>query len=167
MEFLRYPHVIPQFFNTGGFGPPRDFTLASTCTWVGHPVSGLLHVTCAPISDSVSLRLRTFKVLNLATYNNSPDRSTKSTLSSLNALQLIVNIGFQVLFHSPPGVLFTFPSRYCSTIGHQLVFSLGRWSSLLPTRFHVPRGTPDPGLSPFLSLTGLLPSMVRLSIRFC
>ena len=23
-----------------------------------------------------------------------------------------VNIGFQVLFHSPPGVLFTFPSQY-------------------------------------------------------
>ena len=83
------------------------------------------------------------KVLNLATYNNSPDRSTKSTLSSLNALQLLVNIGFQVLFHSPPGVLFTFPSRYCFTIGHQVVFSLGRWSSLLPTRFHVSRGTLD------------------------
>ena len=28
------------------------------------------------------------------------------------ALHLTVNIGFQVLFHSPPGVLFTFPSRY-------------------------------------------------------
>ena len=27
-------------------------------------------------------------------------------------LPLLVNIGFQVLFHSPPGVLFTFPSRY-------------------------------------------------------
>ena len=27
-------------------------------------------------------------------------------------LYLLVNIGFQVLFHSPPGVLFTFPSRY-------------------------------------------------------
>ena len=24
----------------------------------------------------------------------------------------LVNIGFQVLFHSPPGVLFTFPSQY-------------------------------------------------------
>ncbi len=24
----------------------------------------------------------------------------------------IVNAGFQVLFHSPPGVLFTFPSQY-------------------------------------------------------
>ena len=99
-------------------------------------------------------------VLNLATYNNSPDRSTKSTLSSLNALQLLVNIGFQVLFHSPPGVLFTFPSRYCFTIGHQLVFSLGGWSPLLPTRFHVPRGTPDTGLSSYLSHTGLLPSLV-------
>ena len=101
-------------------------------------------------------------VLNLAAYNNSPDRSTKSTLSHLNVLQLLVNIGFQVLFHSPPGVLFTFPSRYCSSIGHQVVFSLGRWSSLLPTRFHVPRGTPDPGLSSYLSRTGLLPSMVCL-----
>ena len=26
----------------------------------------------------------------------------------------IVNIGFQVLFHSPPGVLFNFPSQYYS-----------------------------------------------------
>ena len=30
------------------------------------------------------------------------------------ALSLLVNTGFQVLFHSPPGVLFTFPSRYYS-----------------------------------------------------
>ena len=55
-----------------------------------------------------------------------------------------VNTGFQVLFHSPPGVLFTFPSRYCSSIGHQVVFSLGEWSPLLPTRFHVSCGTLDP-----------------------
>ena len=33
-------------------------------------------------------------------------------------LCVLVNIRFQVLFHSPPGVLFTFPSQYCSTIGH-------------------------------------------------
>ena len=60
-----------------------------------------------------------------------------------NVLPQFVSTGFQVLFHSPPGVLFTFPSRYCFTIGHQVVFSLGRWSSLLPTRFHVSRGTLD------------------------
>ena len=28
------------------------------------------------------------------------------------ALRQLVNTGFQVLFHSPPGVLFTFPSQY-------------------------------------------------------
>ena len=96
--------------------------------------------------------------LNLAAQHNSPDRSTKSTPSGLNALRLLVNTGFQVLFHSPPGVLFTFPSRYFSSIGRQLVFSLGRWSSLLPARFHVPCGTPDSGLLLSLSHTGLLPS---------
>ncbi len=29
-------------------------------------------------------------------------------------LPQLVNTGFQVLFHSPPGVLFTFPSQYSS-----------------------------------------------------
>ena len=83
-------------------------------------------------------------VLNLATYNNSPDRSTKSTISHFNVLYLLVNIGFQVLFHSPPGVLFTFPSQYYSTIGHQVVFSLWGWSPYLPTKFHVFGSTLDP-----------------------
>ena len=56
-------------------------------------------------------------------------------------LLLFVCMRFQVLFHSPPGVLFAFPSRYYSSIGHRLVFSLGRWSSLLPTGFLVSHGT--------------------------
>ena len=158
MAFHRYPQLIPRFFNIGGFGPPRDFTLVSTWPWIGHPVSGLLHVTFRPFKTRLPFGSVPL-VLNLATYNNSPDRSTKSTLSSFNALQLLVNIGFQVLFHSPPGVLFTFPSRYCFTIGHQVVFRLGGWSPLLPTRFHVPRGTLDTGLSLYISHTGLLPSM--------
>jgi hypothetical protein len=43
-------------------------------------------------------------------------------------------------FHSPPGVLFTFPSRYCSSIGHQVIFRLGWWSTRLPTAIpRVPR----------------------------
>ena len=53
----------------------------------------------------------------------------------------IVDIRFQILFHSPPGVLFTFPSRYSFTIGHQGVFSLTQWSGLIPTEFHVLYGT--------------------------
>ena len=50
--------------------------------------------------------------LNLAAYIRSPDRSTKSTRSHLDVLSVLVGTGFQVLFHSPPGVLFTFPSQY-------------------------------------------------------
>ena len=48
------------------------------------------------------------------------------------------------LFHSPSGVLFTFPSRYFCTIGHPFVFSLGGWSPLLQTGFHVSHPTLDP-----------------------
>jgi len=57
------------------------------------------------------------------------------------ALPPIVSIRFQVLLTPLAGVLFTFPSRYWFTIGHKRVFSLGRWSSRIPTGFHVPRGT--------------------------
>ena len=56
-------------------------------------------------------------------------------------LPQIVDIRFQILFHSPPGVLFTFPSRYLFTIGHQGVFSLTQWSGQIPTEFHVLYGT--------------------------
>ena len=63
-------------------------------------------------------------------------------------LRLLVGTRFQVLFHSPPGVLFTFPSRYLCAIGHWRVFRLGGWSPQVPTGFHVsgstqvPRGGP-------------------------
>ena len=96
--------------------------------------------------------------LKLARYYNSPDRSTKSTTSHLNVLCVLVNIRFQVLFHSPPGVLFTFPSQYFSTIGHQVVFRLGGWSPLLLTGFHVPADTPDTVHSSRFTSTGLSPS---------
>ena len=105
-------------------------------------------------------------VLNLAIYNNSPDRSTKSTTSHINVLCLLVNIRFQVLFHSPPGVLFNFPSRYCSTIGHPVVFSLTGWSPRIHTRFHVSCTTLDTAMSTFLLYTRLSLSMVCLSKQF-
>ena len=108
-----------------------------------------------------------YLVLNLAIYNNSLDRSTKSTISRLKSLYLLVNIGFQVLFHSPPGVLFTFPSRYFFTIGHQVVFSLMGWSPLVHTRFPVSRTTLDTTMSTHLSLTRLSLSLVCFPKQFC
>ena len=85
---------------------------------------------------------------------------------SIIVLCLLVNIGFQILFHSPPGVLFTFPSRYFSTIGHRGVFSLGGWSLRLPTRFLVSGCTLDTATSTRISFTGLSPSLVVLPITF-
>ena len=58
-------------------------------------------------------------------------------------LPRLVNIRFQKLFTPLAGVLFTFPSRYWFTIGHQVVFSLGRWSSQFPTGFLVSRCTQE------------------------
>ena len=111
LEFLPYPHLIATLFNGCAFGPPQDFTPASTWTWIGHPVSGLFLLTRRPIKTWFPFGSAPL-VLNLASNNNSPDRSTKSTPSHLNVLRQFVNTRFQVLFHSPPGVLFTFPSQY-------------------------------------------------------
>ena len=58
-------------------------------------------------------------------------------------LSALVSTRFQVLFHSPPGVLFTFPSQYFFSIGHRVVFRLGGWSPRVPTGFHVSGGTLD------------------------
>ena len=49
LEFHRYPQVIPELFNARGFGPPRNFTFASTCSWIGRPVSGLRQLTNRPV----------------------------------------------------------------------------------------------------------------------
>ena len=165
MEFLRYPQVIRHHCNGGWFGPPWGFTPTSTCSWIGHPVSGLWPLTRRPIKTRFPFGSTT-ELLNLASDYNSPDHSTKGTPSHFDVLCVLVSTGFQVLFHSPPGVLFTFPSRYCSTIGHQVVFRLGRWSSHVPTGFHVSGGTLDTRCQSSLSSTGLSPSVVGFPTPF-
>ena len=111
LEFLPYPHLIPTLFNGCGFGPPSPFTAASSWTWIDHPVSGLPHLTLA------LLRLGFPSAPELDSLT-SPDDVTRRTVlqkvrgSTLKVVPQLVNTGFQVLFHSPPGVLFTFPSQY-------------------------------------------------------
>ena len=99
---------------------------------------------------------------------NSQAHSSKGTLSQQSELlQRFVGTRFQVLFHSPPGVLFTFPSRYLSAIGHQGVFRLTRWSWQIRTGFLGPRATWDPlQAAAYIPVTGLTPSTARLSNRF-
>ena len=113
LEFLPYPHLIPTLFNGCGFGPPLPLTAASSWTWIDHPVSGLRILTLA------LLRLGFPSAPHLKCLT-SPVSVTRRTVlqkvrgSSLFDVPQLVNTGFQVLFHSPPGVLFTFPSQYYS-----------------------------------------------------
>ena len=136
MAFHPYPQVIPPVFNLGGFGPPRRLTDASTCPWIDHSASGLEHAT----TDALfGLAFATASPHGLTSRHNanSQAHSSKGTLSQRpkSSLQRIVGTWFQVLFHSPPGVLFTFPSRYLSAIGHQGVFRLNGWSRQIHTEF--------------------------------
>src|SRR6188768_2971668 len=68
--------------------------------------------------------------LTLPRTSNSPDHYAKGTPSAAPepklrlSLRPLVSTRFQVLFHSPPGVLFTFPSRYWFTIGRQEYLAL-------------------------------------------
>ena len=89
-----------EFYFRFNLDMDRSPGFGSACTDYNRPIK-----TCFRFG-SVALPL------NLASTGNSPDRSTKSTRLHLNVLPQLVNTGFQVLFHSPPGVLFTFPSQY-------------------------------------------------------
>ena len=111
LEFLRYPHLITGLFNGRVFGPPWSFTSTSAWTWIGHPVSGHMQQTSRPFQTRSPFGSGP-EVLNLASYTHSPDHSTKGTRSLFDELSVLVSTRFQVLFHSPPGVLFTFPSQY-------------------------------------------------------
>ena len=111
LEFLPYPHLIATFFNRCACGPPKPFTAPSTWTWIDHPVSGLHILTFALLR----LGIPSAPLLNNLT---SPVNVTRRTVlqkvrgSTHMVVPQLVNTGFQVLFHSPPGVHFTFPSQY-------------------------------------------------------
>ena len=89
--------------------------------------------------------------------------SDKSELSTSTACRLY---GFRDYFTSLTGELFTFPSQYCFTIGCQVVFSLRKWSSSIPTGLGYPVVLGDNiQEAKSLSFTGLLPSLVALFQR--
>jgi len=85
---------------------------------------------------------------------------------AFDALPLLVNIGFQILFHSPLGVLFTFPSRYYALSVTEEYLALGGGPPGFPQGFtclvvlwSIPCQVP-------LSSTGLSPSTVALPSAF-
>jgi hypothetical protein len=135
LEFLPYPQVIPHFCNSGGCEPRRSVTSASLCPWIAHVVSGPLVATltaCARFRLGFPLAPQLYRWLTSAS-PGSPEQAARRRRSRRIILQkarhqplvalrhsglwLLVRTGVQGLFHPPCGVLFTFPSRYWSTIG--------------------------------------------------
>ena len=120
-----YPHFSLPMLRSPGFG-------STECDWIA-----LLRLAFA-----AAPRL---KALNLATSRNSPDHSTKGTPLPVH---LAVRRAMTVCRRIVSGPI-SLPSRgsfhlsltVLCTIGHQVVFSLATWLSLLPTEFHVLRGT--------------------------
>ncbi len=137
LEFLRYPQIIPAFFNRHGFEPPQNFTFASLCSWIGHPVSGLRHTTFALLRLAFASAPYLKHLTLLRNVTRWPVLQ-KVRGRALQALPLLVNIGFQVLFHSPHGVLFTFPSRYCALSVTRSYLALGDGPPCFPQDFSCP-----------------------------
>ena len=151
LEFLPYPHLITTLFNGCVFGPPRNFTFASTWTWIDHPVSGLPILTLALFRLGFPTAPRLWR-LTLPACTTRRTVLQKVRGSAYKAVPQLVNTGFQVLFHSPPGVLFTFPSQYYALSVTKEYLALGGgppdflqgstclavlWIPLAPFWFHV------------------------------
>ena len=165
LEFLRYPQVITDYFNRRVFGPPQRFTIASTCSWLGHSVSGLRHDTLHPIQ----IRFRFgFVSLTLNPHHIVTRRPVlqKVRYHTRMVLYLLVSSRFQVLFHSPPGVLFTFPSRYYSLSVTWSYLAFGDGPPFFRQDFSCPDVLRIPLSLSSVSSTGVSPSSLYLSRYF-
>ena len=172
LAFHSYPQLIQAFFNRPWFGPPSGFTRTSTWPWIDRPASGLQHATCRPFRLGFPTAPNLI-VLNLATNHNSTAHFPRGTPSPHIEAPIACRHAVSGLFHSPPGVLFTFPSRYFCSIGRWTCLALDRGrpcfrrnctcSALLGIGSQGEFSFSPTGLSPSAAR---LPSTVRLKKTF-
>ena len=154
------------------------FRLASPCPWVAHTVSGLIPATIRPIKTRFRYGFGC-NSLNLATEINSQAHSPRGTLSGiarnvpisrglnlLLALQLLVSLWFQVLFHSPNRGTFHLSLTVLVHYRSPSVFSLGKWTSQLPAGLACPAVLRNTAEDNQFSHTGLLPSLAGFPTPF-
>ena len=139
MIFRPYPQLIPQFFNTDGFGPPPAVRRGSTWPWIDHLASGLLEQAERPFQTRFRCASGPLKALDsLARVTRRIIMQKARPHPALRqGSDCCVGSRFQVLFHSALAVLFAFPSRYWYTIGFRRVCS--PWKVVLPDSHRVPR----------------------------
>jgi hypothetical protein len=145
LAFHLYPQLIQCLCTDKWFGPPpryyRGFTLAMGSSLgfgsnprdlpLGCALFGLAFATAPQVS-----------LLNPATKIHSPAHSSIGTPSpTLKRAPTVCRHAVSGTFNSPPGVLFHLSLTVLLHYRSLEVFSLGKWSSQLPTGFHVSRGT--------------------------
>ena len=112
LEFHRYPQLIPCFFNSNVVRSSTKFyfrfnLLMDRSPGFGSTPSNLIAHLRLAFATAPHLKCLTL-LLNVTRW----PVLQKVRGHTSNVLPQLVSAGFQVLFHSPPGVLFTFPSRY-------------------------------------------------------
>ena len=147
MAFHPYPQVIRALFNVNRFGPPAPVTAPSACPGVDRKVSRPPPATPRPVrtrcrsgyapQGAHPRRRRATRRLIMQKARRHPNKRGSDRLQAH---------GFRVSFTPLPAVLFTFPSRYSSTIGLPGVLSLGGWCRRIRTGLLRPRPTQGTGL---------------------
>ncbi len=130
-----------QFAIWMGSGLHERVPPASPCPWVDHPVSGRFHATCRPFGHA-------FAPAPAVAALASPRRTTRRLILQKarrhrlkDLLRPAGSVRFQDLFHSPCRGAFHHSLTVLVHYRSPAVFSLGWWSTPLPTRYHVSGGT--------------------------
>ena len=164
MAFHPYPQLIRALFNVNRFGPPGPVTDPSAWPRVDHRVSRLSPATGRPVQT----RSRSGSApegLSLAAEEQLVGSLCKRHAVALARSDRLQTDGFRFYFTPLPGVLPTFPSRYWSTVGLPVVFSLAGWSPLFRTGFLVSRPTQVAAPRPQVAPTGVSPSPPGVSLK--
>ena len=163
LEFHPYAQLIRTFFNMSRFDPPRNFTCVSVWPCVDHYSFGSAYTDFTALFR-LGFPAAPHLLLNLASTRNSLAHSSIGTPSL--SLRLLVDIRFQVLFHSPPGVLFTVPSWYYALSVAIESLALEGGPPCFPQDSSCPVVLWIPASGSSFSRTGLLPSLALLSRSF-
>ena len=139
------PRLTLAMGSSPGFGPARRDHHA------------LLGLACAPAPGIVPL-------------NHAAPGQLAGSFFNRHAVSLrlrrLVGTRFQGLFHSPPGVLFTVPSRYSFTIGQHRYLALERGRPSFPRNSTCSAVLRCPTRGCSHAITGLSPSLARRPRRF-
>ena len=156
---------MPKLFNVYGFGPPRGFTLSSTCPWVDQRVSRLLPATRRPFKTRFPFGSAGIQ-LSLATESNSSAHYAKGTPSPRRAPTACKRMVSGSISLPCSGFFSPFPHGTGSLSVSQEYLALADGPARFIQGFTCPALLRILLLITFFTYTGLSPSLAKLSSLF-